>query len=107
VHSAFGQRAESIKERVLADNRSQHVDSIGHPTGRLLSRREPLALDMDAVIAAAAETGTALEINANPDRLDLNVEHLAFLEYGIATAQRGWVRPQDVLNTRPPEALLL
>ena len=127
VHSGFGQRAERITERVLAAIRSPHVDAIGHPTGRLLSRREPLALDMDAVIAAAAETGTALEINANPDRLDLNdeyarqaaeagvrlaintdahaAEHLAFLEYGIATAQRGWVRPQDVLNTRPPEAL--
>ena len=127
VHSGFGQRAERITERVLAAIRSPHVDAIGHPTGRLLSRREPLALDMDAVIAAAAETGTALEINSNPDRLDLNdeyarqateagvrlaintdahaVEHLAFLEYGIATAQRGWVRPQDVLNTRPPEAL--
>ncbi len=129
VHSGFGQRAERITERVLAAIRSPHVDAIGHPTGRLLSRREPLALDMDAVIAAAAETGTALEINANPDRLDLNdeyarqaaeagaplaintdahaVEHLAFLEYGIATAQRGWVRPQDVLNTRPPEELVL
>ena len=129
VHSGFGQSAERITDRVLAAIRSPHVDAIGHPTGRLLSRREPLALDMDAVIEAAAETGTALEINANPDRLDLNdeyarqaaeagvrlaintdahaVEHLAFLEYGIATAQRGWVRPQDVLNTRPPEALIL
>ena len=127
VHSGFGQSAERITDRVLAAIRSPHVDAIGHPTGRLLSRREPLALDMDAVIEVAAETGTALEINANPDRLDLNdeyarqaaeagvrlaintdahaVEHLAFLEYGIATAQRGWVRPQDVLNTRPPEAL--
>ena len=129
VHSGFGQSAERITDRVLAAIRSPHVDAIGHPTGRLLSRREPLALDMDAVIEVAAETGTALEINANPDRLDLNdeyarqaaeagvrlaintdahaVEHLAFLEYGIATAQRGWVRPQDVLNTRPPEALIL
>ena len=129
VHSGFGQSAERITDRVLAAIRSPHVDAIGHPTGRLLSRREPLALDMDAVIEAAAETGTALEINANPDRLDLNdeyarqaseagvrlaintdahaIEHLAFLEYGIATAQRGWVRPQDVLNTRPPEALIL
>ena len=129
VHSGFGQSAQRITDRVLAAIRSPHVDAIGHPTGRLLSRREPLALDMDAVIEAAAETGTALEINANPDRLDLNdeyarqaseagvrlaintdahaVEHLAFLEYGIATAQRGWVRPQDVLNTRPPEELIL
>ena len=129
VHSGFGQSAERVTDRVLAAIRSPHVDAIGHPTGRLLSRREPLALDMDAVIEAAAETGTALEINANPDRLDLNdeyarqaaeagvrlaintdahaVEHLAFLEYGIATAQRGWVRPQDVLNTRPPEELIL
>ena len=129
VHSGFGQSAQRITDRVLAAIRSPHVDAIGHPTGRLLSRREPLALDMDAVIEVAAETGTALEINANPDRLDLNdeyarqaseagvrlaintdahaIEHLAFLEYGIATAQRGWVRPQDVLNTRPPEALIL
>ncbi|MAG37256.1 MAG: hypothetical protein CL878_13560, partial [Dehalococcoidia bacterium] len=128
VHSGFGQSEERVTQRVLSAMRSPHVDAIGHPTGRLLSRREPLALDMDAVIEAAANTGTALEINANPDRLDLNdefarqaieagvqlaintdahaVEHLAFLEYGIATAQRGWVRPRDVLNARPVEALL-
>ena len=99
------------------------VDVIGHPTGRLIQRRDPYALDIDAVIAAAVRTGTFLEINANPDRRDLNelnarkaveagawvtidsdahgVETLANIRYGVATARRAWLTADNVVNTRP------
>jgi DNA polymerase (family 10) len=103
------------------------IDVIGHPTGRLIERREPYAIDIDAIIAAAVRTGTFLEINANPDRRDLNevnarraveagvtltidsdahgTETLANLRYGIATARRAWIGPQSVANTRPWDEL--
>jgi DNA polymerase (family 10) len=99
------------------------VDAIGHPTGRLIGRREPYALDVDRVIEAAARTGTCLEINANPNRRDLDevyaraaaqagarividsdahgAETLANMRYGVATARRGWLTAADVVNTRP------
>jgi DNA polymerase (family X) len=98
------------------------VDAIGHPTGRLIERREPYALDLDRVIAAAVETGTFLEINANPDRRDLNdvyaraaaeagvtllidsdahwPETLRNMRYGVATARRAWLTAESVGNTR-------
>jgi DNA polymerase (family 10) len=100
-----------------------YVDIIGHPTGRLLGRRDPFALDMEAVIAKAAETGTILELNAHPERLDLNDVHLrmarkagvriaintdaheatqfSHLRWGVATASRGWLSAADVLNAQP------
>ena len=99
------------------------MDVIGHPTGRLIERREPYALDLDAVIAKAVETGTFLEINANPDRRDLNDVYaraaaeagvtlvidsdahwprtLANMRYGVATARRAWLTAEHVANTRP------
>jgi DNA polymerase (family 10) len=99
------------------------VDAIGHPTGRLIERREPYALDIDAVAEAAARTGTFLEINGNPDRRDLNelnarraveagalividsdahwTKTLANIKYGVATARRGWLTAENVANTRP------
>jgi DNA polymerase (family 10) len=99
------------------------VDAIGHPTGRLISRREPYAIDLHAVFAAAARTGTMLEINGNPDRRDLDDVHaraaaragvqividsdahrIATLEnmrWGVATARRAWLTSADVANTRP------
>jgi DNA polymerase (family 10) len=105
-----------------------YVDIIGHPTGRLLGRRDPFDLDMDAVIEKAAETGTALELNAHPERLDLNDVHLrmarkagvsvvidtdaheatqfSHMRWGVATARRGWVSSAMVLNTRPLGDLL-
>ena len=98
------------------------VDAIGHPTGRLIERREPYAIDLQAVFAAAARTGTLLEINANPKRRDLSdiharnaakagvvlvidsdahrVDTLANMRWGVATARRAWLRKQDVANTR-------
>jgi DNA polymerase (family 10) len=99
------------------------VTIIGHPTTRLINRRPPVDADWDAVFEAAAGTGTAMEINAFPDRLDLNDElilrarghgvrfavntdshstvHLNHLRYGIGTAQRGWLTADDVINTWP------
>jgi DNA polymerase (family 10) len=103
------------------------VDAIGHPTGRLIARRAPYAIDLDAVFAAAARTGTILEINANPDRRDLSDVNaraaaragvsilidsdahrtgtLTNMRWGVATARRAWLTREDVLNTRPWQEL--
>jgi DNA polymerase (family X) len=99
------------------------VDAIGHPTGRLIRRREPYAIELDAVFAAAARAGTMLEINANPDRRDLSdinaraaaragvrllidsdahrTSTLQNMRWGIATARRAWLTAENVANTRP------
>lgn len=128
LHTALGQPKEQITQRLLGAIRNPHVDIIGHPTGRLLPDRAGADLDMDAVFAAAAETGTILEINANPARLDLRdihvrmavergvklavntdahrAEELALAHYGVATAQRGWATAADIVNTWPVEDLI-
>ena len=112
-----------MTERMIAAIEHPLVDAIGHPTGRLIERREPYAVDLEAVFAAAARTGTMLEINANPDRRDLSdvharaaaragvrilidsdahrVDTLANMRWGIATARRAWLTKDDVANTRP------
>lgn len=122
VHTAFGMSEQAMTERMIAAIEHPLVDVIGHPTGRLIERREPYAVDLEAVFAAAARTGTCLEINANPDRRDLSDVHaraaaragvrlvidsdahrthtLANMRWGIATARRAWLRKEDVLNTR-------
>ena len=127
VHSGFGQSSEDMTRRVVAAIRNPHVDSVAHPTGRLLNGRDGYELDVDAVLEAAAETGTALEINAMPDRLDLpeepsrkaaemgvpivintdshSMHHLDYLTYGVTAARRSWLRASDVLNTRSFEDL--
>ena len=127
VHSGFGQSSEDMTKRVVAAIRNPHVDSVAHPTGRLLNSRDGYELDIDAVLEAAAETGTALEINAMPDRLDLpeeparkaarmgvpivintdshSMHHLDYLTYGVTAGRRSWLRASDVLNTRGVEAL--
>ncbi len=121
IHSGFNQSREKIMERLRSAMKNPHVRSIGHPTGRLINRREPYEVDMEEIIALAARTGTALEINSHFQRLDLNdlharaaqaagvklvinsdahrPEHLDLLRYGIATARRGWIEPETVLNT--------
>ncbi|HPO71138.1 MAG TPA: DNA polymerase/3'-5' exonuclease PolX [Armatimonadota bacterium] len=128
VHSGMGMDRERMTRRILRAVRNPHVDILGHPTGRILGKREPYEVDLQAVIRAAAESGTALEINAQPDRLDLkdtdarlvaeagamvainsdahSVEQLGLLEYGIATARRGWIERKHVLNALPLEQLL-
>jgi DNA polymerase (family 10) len=128
MHSSLRQPREKITERLLKVMRNPNVDVIGHPTGRLLPNREGADLDMDAVLETARETGVALEINAHPARLDLedvyarravemgimlaintdahSQSDLELLHFGIATARRGWVEPQHVLNTWESGALI-
>ncbi|HCU72272.1 MAG: DNA polymerase III [Chloroflexi bacterium] len=128
IHSSFNQSVEQMTTRMITAIEHPHVDIIGHPTGRILGRRDGYEFDVEAVMNAAAATGTALEINASPERLDLNdvmarraaelgvpisinsdahhPDSLGFMHYGILTAQRAWLRPADVLNTLPVEELL-
>ncbi len=123
MHTAFGMSEQAMTERMIAAIEHPLVDAIGHPTGRLIERREPYAIDLEAVFAAAARTGTMLEINANPDRRDLSEVHaraavragvsividsdahrpatLQNMRWGILTARRGWLTKGDVVNTRP------
>lgn len=123
VHSALRQDRKKITSRVLKAMENPFVTLLGHPTGRLINKREAMDLDMSAVIAKAVETGTALELNAAWQRLDLcdlhvrqardagvmlcidtdshSTAQLEQMRFGILTARRGWLRKQDVLNTRP------
>jgi DNA polymerase (family X) len=123
VHSHFNQSARAMTARLIRACENPYVTVIGHPTTRLLGRREPVEADFDAVFAAASGTGTAMEINCAPDRLDLPdhlirrakhhgvvfaintdahaVTHLDNLRYGVSIAQRGWLTPDDVINTWP------
>ena len=128
IHQGMGQSEEQITRRIVAAMRNPHVHAIAHPTGRLIGQRDPYAVDFDEIVRVAAETGTALEINAHYERLDLNdvharaardagvrlvintdahgPDHLAMMRFGVATARRGWVRPDDVLNTLTLKKLL-
>lgn len=128
LHFQLRQPRQQITQRLLNAIRNPHVDIIGHPRGQLIPDREPADLDMDAVFAAAKETDTALEINANPARLDLEdtlarraqelgiklsintdahrADQLQLMNYGIGTARRAWLEPQNVINTWPLETLL-
>jgi len=107
---------------------NKNVDVIFHPTGRLIQRRDAYEVDIEELIAFAKKTGTVLEINASPDRLDLKDEyvrkcvargvkmavdsdahaatHFVFLEYGLAQARRGWARRDDIINAWPLEKML-
>ncbi len=128
IHSGFRQSREEIMKRLLAALRNPHVDSMAHLTGRLISRREGYELDLEKVATVAAETGTFLEINGSPDRLDLDApsarravelgatlvicsdahrpREFANLAAAVNEARRGWVSAADVANTRPLEDLL-
>jgi DNA polymerase (family 10) len=127
VHSRFKMDEKEMTERILAALSNEHLDILAHPTGRLIKRREPYALDLDRVIEAAVDNSVALEINAQPDRLDLNdvncrkardagamlvistdahsLDQLEAMRLGIATARRGWLERKDVLNTLPLKEL--
>ncbi len=128
VHSGFRQERGQLTRRVVTAMRNPHVKVLAHPTGRLIGQRPPYDLDLRAVMREAHETGTALELNAFPDRLDLNdenlmeaarmgvkialgtdshrPEHLGFMLYGVATARRGWLGRDDVLNAMDTDELL-
>ncbi len=122
VHTSFGMSEQAMTERMISAIEHPLVDVIGHPTGRLIERRAPYALDFEAVFAAAAAAGTMLEINANPDRRDLSDVHaraaaqagvliaidsdahrtrtLQNMRWGVATARRAWLSAEQVANTR-------
>jgi DNA polymerase (family 10) len=125
VHSAFNQEAPKMTERLLRAVNNSHVSIIGHPTGRILLRRDAYPFDMEAVLNAAAQNRVAMELNAYPDRLDLcdrhlrmakergvkivintdshHTSHMEKIRYGVLQARRAWLTPSDVLNTLPVE----
>jgi DNA polymerase (family 10) len=122
------QKERAITGRLITAIENENVDIIGHPTGRIIERRDPYEVDMQSVLAAAARTGTAMEINAYPNRLDLNdvwsraardmgvrmsidsdahdPEHLKVMKYGVKVARRGWLEKKDILNTNRLQELL-
>ncbi len=127
VHSHFDQSEKRMTERLLAAIDSGLVDCLGHPTGRMIGKRDPIAFDFERVLAACAERGVRLEINAHPERLDLPPElcqraaaagvelvivtdahaaaDLDLLEYGVWSARRGWLGRRDVFNTIRAESV--
>jgi len=128
IHTGFRQPREVMTERMLRAISNPLVNTLNHPHGRIIRRRDGYEVDMQAVIEQAAENGCALELNATPDRLDLNgtwarralklgarftvssdahsTKELEFMQFGIGSARRAWLTADDVLNTRPVEALL-
>ena len=122
VHSGFNQDREEMTARVLRAIEHPHVDILGHPTGRMLLKRQPYPIDIDAVIGAAARVGLAIEINSQAHRLDLHDVHarlarergvrlvissdahsrhaLDYTRWGVTMARRAWLQPADVLNTQ-------
>jgi DNA polymerase (family 10) len=129
IHSGLRQERDTITARCLRAIRNPHVDILGHPTGRMIGARPPADLDMEAVLQACAETGTAVEINAHPSRLDVNDLYarravelgckvsinsdahersgMEMMDYGIAVARRAWLTPADVINTLALPELLV
>ncbi len=128
VHSHFDQDARTMTKRFISACENPRVNIIGHPLTRKFGRRPPVDVDLSELFRACARTGTALEVNASPERLDLPSEHIRAakdagvkfaidtdahaighldnMKYGVGTAQRGWLTPDDVINTWPLEALL-
>lgn len=128
IHTGFKQSKEVITKRILKAMDNKYVHVLAHPTGRLLNSREPYTMDMQAVLKHAKETKTAIEINGNPERLDLDdintkaasrvgiklalttdthhLENLNFMRFAVAVARRGWLTKKDVLNTLSVPQLL-
>jgi len=128
IHSAQRQDRETITARCLKAIDNPHVDILGHPTGRLIGERPPTEIDMERILQACLQTGTVVEINANPARLDVNdvyarravelgcklaincdahnPQDLTLAEYGVGVARRGWLTAADVINTRPVDVML-
>ena len=128
VHSHFKQPREEMTRRILTAMRNPHVDIIAHPTGRILKRREEYEVAIDDLLKAAQETGTILEINSYPERLDLgdvnifaakqagikmaintdthNVDQLHLMSFGISQARRGWAEKKDIINAWPVGELM-
>ncbi|MBC1209614.1 DNA polymerase/3'-5' exonuclease PolX [Listeria booriae] len=122
IHSSFSQSEEEIMKRLRTACENPYVHLVAHPTGRVIGRRDGYNVNVEALIDLAAETGTALELNANPQRLDLtakylelakerdvpiaintdahDTKHLDFMEIGVRAATKGWLAKENVLNTR-------
>jgi DNA polymerase (family X) len=122
IHAGMEQSRDQTTGRILRAMENPNMDMLGHPTGRLMPRREPMDVDIEAVFQKARKTGTILEINSMPDRLDLkdihvqrarqlgvmmaintdshSSQHYGFMRFGIGVARRGWCGPSDILNTR-------
>lgn len=127
VHSKFKQTKEEMTERIIRAMRNPNVDIVAHPSGRVIGEREPYELDWEKIFRVAEETGTIIEINSYPKRLDLKDIHakrakelgvkiaintdahhpgqLDFIYYGVTTARRAWLEKKDVVNTYPLEEL--
>ena len=125
VHSHMNMESAEMTDRLLRALECPHLRVIGHPTGRMLLHRDPFPFDFDRVVAEAARRGVWLEINASPERLDLHgtlirtakakgarftistdahhPKHLESMKYGVVTARRGWLGPNDILNTLPAD----
>jgi len=125
VHSHMNLEAGEMTDRLLRALECPHVRILGHPTGRMLLQREPFPFDFERIVAEAVRRGVWLEINASPERLDLNAamirtakskgarftistdahhpKHLNSMRYGVITARRGWLGPSDILNTLPAD----
>lgn len=128
IHSGFRQSKEQITKRLVSAMKNPYVSVIAHPTGRLIGERDPYDIDMDYILKIAKETGTALEINAYPLRLDLNdiyaktakelgikfvistdahlTSQFDYMFYGVSIAKRGWIEKKDVLNTMSYNSLV-
>jgi len=128
IHSSMKMPKREMTERIIKAMQNPNVDIISHPTGRLIGRRDEYQMDFDKILEIAKKTGTILEINSNPKRLDLNgfnirrakaqgvkmlintdshqKEQLNFMEYGIGQARRGWAEKEDIINTKSVEELL-
>ena len=128
IHSRMTQPGEEMTERLLKALQNPYVRILGHPTGRYVLRRDPFSFDVERVFDAARKAGVVLEVNANPERLDLcdrhvrlardkgiklvistdahQPKHFHFMRYGVTTARRGWAVKKDVINTYPGEKLL-
>ena len=121
IHTGFKMRRSEMTQRVIKAMENKYIRILAHPTCRIIGRRDPIELDIEKIFEAARETNTFLEINAFPDRLDLNddhvriakerkakfvigtdahnLEHMKYIKFGISTARRGWLEKNDVLNT--------
>jgi DNA polymerase (family 10) len=129
IHSNFKMERSKMTKRILKAFDNKYVNILSHPTGRLIGKRDPYEVDMEEIIKAAKNTGTYLEINAYPERLDLSDVHcrrakeegvlmaidtdshaalqLQLMKYGVMTARRGWLGKKDIINTLPVEKLLV
>jgi DNA polymerase (family 10) len=128
IHSNFKMEKSKMTKRIIRAFQNKYVNILSHPTGRLIGKRDPYEIDVEDIIKAAKDTGTYLEINSYPERLDLSDIHakrakeegvliaidtdshaalqLEMMKYGVMTARRGWLEKKDVINTRPLAKLL-